>query len=114
MIPRFLRSLETCNEKDRVPALPAFHHRGICPVWRVSTISNQPQSYQFSSHPEHAAYAPMSSGQSVVGGSNYSSAQGERPASDFPQAASVSLGTVARELRKQHAQLKKSRAVWVN
>ena len=80
----------------------------------VSTISNQPQSYQFSSHPEHAAYAPMSSGQSVVGGSNYSSAQGERPASDFPQPASVSLGTVARELRKQHAQLKKSRAVWVN
>jgi hypothetical protein len=80
----------------------------------VPTISNQPQSYQFSSHPEHAAYAPMSSGQSVVGGSNYSSAQGERPASDFPQAASVSLGTVARELRKQHSQLKKSRAVWVN
>ncbi len=55
----------------------------------VSTISNQPQSYQFSSHPEHAAYAPMSSGQSVVGGSNYSSAQGERPASDFPQSRAV-------------------------
>ena len=80
----------------------------------VSTISNQPQSYQFSSHPEHAAYAPMSSGENVGGGANYSSAQGERPASDFPQPASVSLGTVARELRKQHAQLKKSRAVWVN
>ncbi len=80
----------------------------------VSTINSQAQSYQFASHPEHAAYAPMSQGLSVVGGANYSSAQGERPASDFPQPASVSLGTVARELRKQHARLKKSRAVWVN
>ncbi len=80
----------------------------------ATTLSNQPQSYQFASHPEHAAYASMSQGLSVVGGANYSSAQGERPASDFPQPESVSLGTVARELRKQHAQLKKSRAVWVN
>ncbi len=35
MIPRFLGSLETCDEKDRVralPALPTFHHCGICAV----------------------------------------------------------------------------------
>jgi hypothetical protein len=78
------------------------------------TIGNQVQAYQFESHPEHATYAPMAQERSVLGGSSYASAQGERPLSEFPQPAPVSLGTVARELKQQHAQLKKSRVVWVN
>jgi len=80
----------------------------------LSSISNEPHSYQFSSHPAHAAYASMSQEQSVLAATTYSSAQGERPASDFPHAEDVSLGAAARELKQQHAQLKKSPVVWVN
>jgi hypothetical protein len=80
----------------------------------ASYISSQPQIFQPPSHPAHAAYAPMSQEQSVLAATNYSTAQGERRASDFPQAEGVSLGAAAREFRKQHAQLKKSRVVWVN
>jgi hypothetical protein len=59
----------------------------------------------------------MAREQNNLGSSSFSFAQGERPASDFPHqaaAAAVSLGAVARELRQQHAQLKKSRVLWVN
>jgi len=77
-------------------------------------ISSQPQIYAVPSHPAHAAYAPMSEEFSVLAATSYSLAQGERRASDFPQAESVPLGTYAREFRKQHALLKKSRVVWVN
>jgi hypothetical protein len=86
----------------------AFAQRG------ASSISSEPQTYQFSSHSAHADYAPMSQEKSVLAATSYTSAQGERRVSDFPQAESVSLGAAARELRKQHAQLKKSRVVWVN
>lgn len=84
----------------------------------VGSISNEPQIHVYAGHPGHASYAPMAREQNILAGSSYSFAQGERPASDFPQPATaaeaVSLGTVARELRQQHAQLKKSRVVWVN
>jgi hypothetical protein len=83
-------------------------------VGGASYISNEPQIYQFASHPAHASYAPMSQEQNVLAATTYSTAQGERPASDFPHAESVSLGAAARELRQQHAQLKKSPIVWVN
>jgi len=79
-----------------------------------SYISSEAHSYQFSSHPAQATYTALSSGQGVVGGSSYTSARGERPLSEFAQAEAVSLGTIARELKKQHAELKKSRTVWVN
>jgi len=78
------------------------------------SLNTQPMVYQFQSHPGHAAYAPMSPEQSVLGTASYTSAQGERPASDFPHAEAVSLGVFAREFRKQHAQVKKARIVWVN
>jgi hypothetical protein len=77
-------------------------------------IDNTPVIYESPSHPAHASYAPMMQEQSVLGSSNYTSAQGERRASDFPQAEGISLGVYARELRKQHAELKKARFVWVN
>ena len=76
--------------------------------------SSEPYIVQSPSHPSHADYASMSTGQSVLASASYSSAQGERPASDFPQPEAMALGTAARELRKQHAQMKKSRVVWVN
>jgi hypothetical protein len=80
----------------------------------ASVISSEPQIYQSPSHPAHAAYAPMSQEQNVLAATSYTLAQGDRPASDFPQAEAVSLGAFAREFRKQHAQLKKTRVVWVN
>ncbi len=78
------------------------------------SLNSQPQAFEFPSHPAHAAYTPMSPEQSVLASSSYTSAQGERPPSDFPQAEAVSLGAYAREIRKQHAQLKKSSVVWAN
>ena len=78
------------------------------------SLNNQTQVYSFQSHTEHAGYAPMSQERSVLASASYSSAQGERPASDFPQAEGVSLGAFAREFRKQHAAVKKARIVWIN
>ncbi len=77
-------------------------------------ISNQPQIYELPSHPAHASFTPMSQEQNILGGTNYFSAQGEKPLSEFPQPPAVPLGTIARELRQQHAEVKKSRVVWVN
>ncbi|MGA9526498.1 MAG: hypothetical protein WBS24_00135 [Terriglobales bacterium] len=78
------------------------------------TLNSQIQFYQPPDHPAHASYAPMSSEQSIVGGTSYAMAQGDRPASDFPQRPQASLGDVARELRKQHELVKKARIVWIN
>jgi len=79
-----------------------------------SSINSQPLIPPMPSHPAHASYTPLSQEQTVLPSTSYSSAQGERPAWDFPQQEAVSLGAFAREVRKQHAQLKKSRVVWVN
>jgi len=80
----------------------------------ATTRSSQPVVYEMPSHPAHAAYTSMSQEQSVLSNGSYTSGQGQRAASDFPQPEDVSLGAVARELRKQHEQLKKARVVWVN
>ncbi|MGA3088693.1 MAG: hypothetical protein ABSD75_08780 [Terriglobales bacterium] len=80
----------------------------------TSTVSSQPQPYHPPDHPAHAAYAPMLQERSVIAATSYASAQGDRPASDFPQPESTSLGTYAREIKKQHSEAKKSRVVWVN
>jgi hypothetical protein len=79
----------------------------------VSRVNNDPVMYD-PGHPAHASYASMSQEHSVLSNTSYTSARGERPASDFPQQEAVSLGAFAREFRKEHAELKKSRVVWVN
>ncbi len=79
-----------------------------------ATISSQPQVYEAPSHPAHASYEPIAQETSVIGGNTFSYAQGERPASDFPQPPAVSLGAAARELKKQHTQVKKAHFVWEN
>jgi hypothetical protein len=79
-----------------------------------TSLNSQVQSYSFSSHPQHAAYAPMSQEQNIIASTSYSSASGERPASDFPQPEAVSLGAAARELKEQHMAAKKARVVWIN
>lgn len=77
-------------------------------------IDSTPVIYESPSHPAHASYTAMTQEQSVLASSSYTSAQGERRASDFPQAEGISLGVYARELRKQRAELKKSRVIWIN
>jgi len=80
----------------------------------VSYRSAEPQVYHSPDHPAHASFAPIKSETSIYPGTSYTIAQGDRPPSDFPQAASAALGDVARELKKQHALVKKSTTVWVN
>lgn len=78
---------------------------------------------QYSGHPQHADIVPLAQAQNILAPSNYFVAHGERPASDFPQTGNengnekktvISLGTAAREIRKQHAEQKRSLFVWVN
>ena len=77
-------------------------------------ISSQTNAYQPPDHPAHASYAPTATEFTVIGGAGYTMAQGERPLSDFPQKTQMSLGDAARELKKQHEQVKKARFVWTN
>jgi len=116
MIPRFLYRLETLRMKPALFVLCLLSTSAAFAQYLggASYISSEPQIYGFPSHPAHAAYAPMSQEQNVLAATSYSSAQGERLPSDFPQPESVSLGLAARELRQQHAQVKKSPIIWVN
>lgn len=89
---------------------------GFAQFYQVGGASrdSQPVIYEPPSHPQHADYTPMMQEHSVISGS-YSSAQGERPASDFPQAGpGISLGEYARQFKRQHEVQKKARVVWVN
>jgi len=80
----------------------------------VTSINSQANPYRSPDHPAHASYADTAPEQTVVGGGGYTLAQGDRPASDFPQKQQMSLGDAARELRKQHEQVKKASFVWTN
>jgi hypothetical protein len=80
----------------------------------ANTINATPQPYHSPDHTSHASYATMTEEHGIVGGGGFTFGQGERPVSDFPQMAAIPLGDSARELKKQHAQLKKSHKVWEN
>jgi hypothetical protein len=73
--------------------------------------------YQPPSHPEHASVHALAAEHYVGSGRASTSAQGERPAWDLPQAhvaPAPPLGDTARILRKEHAKLKKARCVFEN
>jgi hypothetical protein len=112
MIPRFLHQ-ETLSMKKILFVLCLLSTSAAFGQY-FSSISSQPQIYQAPSHPEHASYAALAQEQTVLASTSYSAAQGSRPFSDFPQPDPVALGTAARELKKEHAELKKSRIIWVN
>ena len=87
----------------------------------ASAMGMEGPSYQFSSHPQHADIVPLAQEQNILAPSNYFVVHGERPASDFPQIENenqkktvIALGTAAREIRRQHAEQRKSQFVWVN
>ena len=56
----------------------------------------------------------MAAEQYVLAGTTYTSAQGELPTWELPQAPVESLGETARMLRKEHAKVKKARVVFEN
>ena len=75
----------------------------------AATLSGQPQSYVFDSHPLHASRVPMAQPQDLTGGATYTIAQGERPLWEVAQEKhEVPLGDVARAYRAQRAAEKKS------
>ena len=61
-------------------------------------------SFAMSGHPEHAAPHALGDEQSLLPTGGVTSAQGERPLSDFDneQEPTVSLGQIAREYRSGH------------
>ena len=74
-----------------------------------SVVNGAPQPLQQFSHAEHASIAPMREQHNLLGSNTYTSAKGERPLWEFgPQTAPVSLGDVARTLRKEHENAKKA------
>lgn len=80
----------------------------------VGYLNSEPQVYHAPDHPAHASYTAIAQERGIVTGGFVSIATGEKPASDFPQVVAMPLGDAARELKKQHAQLKKARKVWEN
>jgi len=81
---------------------------------RGGYIGGEPSFFEPATHPAHASYTPLAQEQNILANTSYPSAQGDRPPSDFPQPPQRSLGDIARELKKQHALVKKASVVWEN
>jgi hypothetical protein len=84
-------------------------------VSTASALSSQTQQIQIPSHPEHASAQALGQVQDLRERSSFAYGQGERPLWEFaPRSEPVPLGTVARDLRKEHATAKKAQTVWEN
>jgi hypothetical protein len=80
----------------------------------AGTINSQPQPYRPHENPAYASIHALAPEHSVLSGTNYTSAQGEKPAWELPQTPTTPLGDVARTLREEHSKLKKARFVYEN
>lgn len=77
-----------------------------------SVLNNQPVITEFASHVEHASVQSLATPQYILGNSASISARGVTPLWEFPVTSEeVSLGEVARQLRKQHELAKKAQKV---
>jgi len=93
----------------------------LCLLWgtaalgqAVSTVAPISSTFQIASHPEHASPQPLAREYSLLEGigTAYVIAQGERPLWEFaPARQEVPLGDVARNLKREHAAMKKARFV---
>lgn len=81
----------------------------------TSVLSNQPQVFQFPSHPEHAAQKPMAEELSLLVTSTFTYGHGERPLWELaPPLNPTPLGDVARIMRQKHLTAKKANIIWEN
>jgi hypothetical protein len=84
----------------------------------ASSLSNEPQVFQITSHTLHASQQPMQAEKTLLSTSTFAYGRGERPLSEFPVTAAtaiapaeISLGEAARLLRGQHAVARKATKV---
>jgi len=78
-------------------------------------LDSQPQVVTIPSHPQTAAPQPMATELNLLGTASYVYAQGERPLWEVgPKPVVVSLGEVARKLRKEHEGVKKAEKCFEN
>jgi hypothetical protein len=78
-------------------------------------LDSQPQVVHIPSHEQTATQQPMGQELNLLGSSQYLSAHGERPLWEVAQKrVEVSLGEVARNLRKQHESAKKADKCYEN
>lgn len=78
-------------------------------------LSSNPQIPYFPSNPAHASQQALAQEQNLLPRSSFVWGKGERPLWEVASPAEVMpLGDVARILRKQHAEAKKSVRVWNN
>jgi len=80
-----------------------------------AVLTSQPQILEIPSHPEHASPKAMAAEQSLLVPSGPTQAHGTRPLWELvPPKHEVPLGDVARALKNEHSNVKKSKAVWEN
>lgn len=78
-------------------------------------LTNNPQALSMPDHPQHASMHALAQESSLIGGSAYSYAQGERPLWEFGSPKQeVPLGDVARAEKRVHAGDRKAVRVWQN
>ncbi len=80
----------------------------------AASISSQPQPYHPTEHPAQATVHALAAEHWVLSGTNFTSAQGEKPAWELPHAPATPLGDVARTLKEEHNKVKKARFVYEN
>ena len=81
----------------------------------ASVISSEPVVYSVPSHPQHAETKAMAEEKSLLVSSGQTQAHGTRPLWELaPPKQETPLGDVARALKQEHTNGKKSSAVWVN
>jgi hypothetical protein len=72
-------------------------------------LDSQPQVIAMPGHPQTATRQPMATERNLLGNSSYVYAQGERPLWEVgAKPVVVSLGEIARQLRKEHETAKKA------
>jgi hypothetical protein len=78
-------------------------------------ISSQVQPTQIPDHPQVAMQHDMARPQNIYEHSDYAYEKGERPLWEFGSISMpVPLGDIARNLRKQHATVRKADIIWEN
>ena len=78
----------------------------------AGVLSSQPVVLQIADHPQHASQHALAEEQSLLPGSAYSYAQGEKPLWECAVLPDpVPLGDVARAAKREHASAKKAQLV---